>query len=118
MRTENDKWASQIQSLIFTPTAILKLIGASLLWQLIGVALGFAFNIGITIIFIVICLGILWLFPYWQPAYSIIYQIVGNKSISPFLESHKLKWWQYLSPGLKLLFLASVLYIAVKLILR
>jgi hypothetical protein len=96
----------------------LKLIGASLLWQIMGLALGFAFNIGIFIIFVAVFFGILWLCPYWQPAYSIIYRIIGNKSISPLLGIGKLKWWQYISPGIKILFLVYILYVAIKLLFQ
>ena len=53
MQTNEEKWASQVKSVFTSPNALLKLIGASLLWQMIG--FGFAFiNFGIFLFFIVV----------------------------------------------------------------
>ena len=89
-------------------------------WKFLGFLFGFLFNFGIFILFVAVFFGILWLVPYWQPAYSIIYRIVGDKSISPVLEPYqlKLKWWQYISVGIKLAFIAYILYVGFKLILK
>jgi hypothetical protein len=114
MQTNEEQWASQVKSVISSPNALLKLVGVSVLWQIIGFGLAFI-NFGIFLVFIVVFFGVLWLFPYWQPAYSIIYHIAGNKNISPILENHKLKWWQFISLGIRLLFLALLLYYSIKL---
>jgi hypothetical protein len=114
---ESDK-SNQVKSVLRSPNAIIKLIGVALIWKMTGLTLAFAFNFGIFIIFIVIFYTILWLFPYWQPAYSIVYRIVGNNDISPTLEPLHMKWWQYISPGIRFVFLAYLLYIGINLLLK
>jgi hypothetical protein len=120
MDTEKEKWVYQLQSLLFKPNAILKVVTAAIGWQLLGLLLGLLFNIGISVIFVAVFFGVLWLAPYWQPAYWVIYQIIGDKTVSPTLEINhsKLRWWQYISLSIKLAFLAYILYIGLKLFFK
>ena len=120
MQTTENKRANQVKSLILSPNAILKLIGIAIIWEIIGLILGFAFNFGIFIIFVAIFFATLWLFPYWQPAYSVIYRIVGNNNISPNLEQDyfSFKWWRFVSLGIRLVFLLYILFIGIKMILQ
>ena len=115
---DNEKWINQIRSLILLPRAMWRLIGLSLLLHIIGIVLGAIFNIGILVIVITAFFGLIWFFPYWQPAYSVIYWIAGNKSVSPLLESRTLKWWHYVSLMLKLAFLVCVLYFGLTLLFK
>ncbi len=116
MQTTEDKRANQVKSLLLSPYAILKLIGFALIWQTIGLSLAFVFNFGIFIIFIAFFFAVLWLFPYWQPAYSIIYRIIGNNNIPPNLEKYQFRseWWHFIPLGIKLAFLLYIFYIGIK----
>ena len=114
---END-WSQQVKSVLDSPNAILNLIKVAIVWKLIGLVLGILFNFGMFIIFVVIYYTVLWLFPYWQPAYSIVYRIVGNKNISPTLKPIQLKWWQLISPTLRIGFLAYLLFLGIKLLIK
>ena len=120
MQITEDKPADQVKSLMLSPNAILKLVGIGLIWEAIGLILGFAFNFGIFFIFIVIFFATLWLFPYWQPAYFLFYRIIGNNNISPNLEYSQFifKWRRLISPGIRLVFLLYILYIGIKMILQ
>ncbi|MBI3162621.1 MAG: hypothetical protein HYZ23_08930, partial [Chloroflexi bacterium] len=79
MQPKENKWKEQIRSLVITPNAILKSSILSVLWLAAGFALGLFYNYGISVIFIVVFLGILWLFPFWQPAFLLVYFIAGNR---------------------------------------
>ena len=118
MDTGNEKWIHQIRSLIFSPRAMWRLIGASLILHFIGLIFGVIFNIGIFIIIVTIFFGILWFYPYWQPAYSTIYWIVGDKNLPSLLEPHTLKWWDYLLLVIKIAVLAYILYIGLNLVFK
>ena len=89
--------------------------------QLAGIALSFVFkNFGIALISIALTFGVLWLAPYWQPAYTIFHKMMGNKNIPPALPKFRRKWWEYIIlyiiVGIKLYILLAVLFIGIKLI--
>ena len=118
MQLNNDQWVKQTSQILLNPIAILRLLGAAMLWQTIGLILAFIFNFGIFIVFIVLFFAILWLFPYWQLAYTIIYRISGNKEVSPYLESHILNWWNYISLVIRIAFLSYLFYFGLKLLFQ
>ncbi len=120
MQTTEDKRENQVRSLLLSPNAILKLIGAFIIWKIVGLILGFALNIGIFVIFVVIFFATLWLSPYWQPAYSVIYRIIGNNNISPNLEQGHFSFysWRSILFGIRFAFLAYILYLGIKMILQ
>ena len=107
MQDESIKqWQSQVFS-IFKPLAILRIVVAFLVLHAIGFILGQAF----IIILIVSSFALLWLFPYWQPAYNLIHKISGARDVSPILTKRHLRWWKYISLGLRLAFVVyAVLY--------
>jgi hypothetical protein len=73
---------------------------------------------GIGVISIAIYFTILWLFPYWQPAYTLMYLISGNKDVSPILERHDLKTYHYINLGIKIIFLLFLFYSGIRIILE
>lgn len=114
----DNAWSLQVKSVLQSPYALLKLVGVAIVWKLLGLILGLIFNIGIFIIFVVIYYAILWLFPYWQPAFTIVHRIVGDDNISLTLEPFQLKWYQFISPFIRLAFLAYLFYIGITLLIK
>ena len=111
---DNEKRILQLKMLFITPNALLRLMGATIIWKILGLVLGFVFNMAIFVLFVTIFFIIGWLGPYWQPAYSVLYWIVGNKSISPKLAPVRLGLWQFISIAIRLIFLAIMLFAAFK----
>ncbi len=86
---------------------------------LIGLALGMIFhNSGITIIFVVLSFGIIWLAPYWQPAYAILRKAMGNPNIPATLPRRGWKWWYYIPMAVKIAFLLIALKIGIQLLFQ
>jgi hypothetical protein len=115
---EETKWARQIKSLFISPHAILKLTIVSILWFAAGVALGLYYNIGFLALSIFVFLFFMWFFPFLQPIFSIVYFIVGNKNISPRLESVRLTRVYTISLGVRVVFLVYLVYVGIKLLLK
>jgi len=112
MQNESIKqWQSQVFS-IFKPLTILRIVIAFLVFPMIGFMLGEAF----ILIFVVSSFAVLWLFPYWQPAYILIYKISGLKDVSPILAKPYLLWWRYITLGLRLVFVAYVVFYGIKIL--
>ena len=112
MQNESIKqWQSQVFS-IFKPLAILRIVVAFLAFHMVGFILGQTF----IIIFIISSFALLWLFPYWQPAYTLIYKISGIKDASPILARPHLPWWRYISLGLRLAFVVYVSIYGIKIL--
>src|SRR5574341_1324169 len=68
---------------------------AFVIWQGMGIGLFFlSGNVG----YMLICIAIYFTFPTltacWQPAYSLLRKILGNKNLSPKLTPYKRKWWR------------------------
>ncbi len=118
MNNKQQEWGKQLLSNLRL-RELLRLTGVLLAVQFTGIALGLVLkNFGIALIFIGVTFGILWLFPYWQPAYAIIYKIMGNQSISPVLPTYQRKWWSYISIAMKVLMVLAVLGIGLKLLFQ
>ncbi len=61
-----------------------------LAWILAGIAASRALNnAGYSVIFVAIVVGIFMYAPYWQPAYTLVYRILGNKNIPDMLPKIK-----------------------------
>jgi hypothetical protein len=119
MKENKSSQTNQITSLFFNLRTILLLIVVGLVLEIGGVLLDLLFhNAGISIIFTSLWFALIWLWPYWQPAYTIMYMIAGNKDISPILQKHQFKWWHYISPSIKVIFLIYLFYIGLKLVLK
>ena len=86
---------------------------------IVGIALGMMFhNVGIIIIFVVLFHGILWLAPYWQPAYTIVHKIMGNRDIPSTLPKYQRKWWHYIPIAIKVIILLAILRLGVQLLFQ
>ncbi len=84
-----------------------------------GLALGMIFhNFGITIIFITLFYGIIWLAPYWQPAYAVVHKVMGNQNIPPALPNYQRKWWHYIPIVIKVALLLMALKIGIQSLLQ
>jgi len=87
--------------------------------QVAGIALGFLLkNFGIALISIALTFGILWLAPYWQPAYTIVHIIMGNQNIPPTLPKYQRKWWNYISITIKVIMLLAILGTGLQLLFK
>ena len=85
----------------------------------IGIILGVVFkNAGIIIIFFVLFLGIIWLAPYWQPAYTTVHKTMGNQVIPPTLPQRRWKWWHYIPIAIKIIMLLAALRIGIQLLFQ
>ena len=110
---EYTSWRKQIKQVFFHPKGILRLTGAIILVQLTSLILGFhIFVITMGLIF-----GLLWIFPYWQFAYSIIHKI-SKASISPSLVKPDFPWWNYMALVVRLSFAAYLIYFGISSILK
>ncbi len=118
MQLQEDKWKEQIRSVVLSPHAILKSFILSAVWLAAGFALGIFYNYGIAVIFIIIALIILWFFPFWQPAFSLVYWIVGNRKISPHLEPFWLTRVYAISLSVRAVFLAFLVYVAIRMLTK
>jgi hypothetical protein len=118
MQSQELKWKEQIHTIVTTPHAILKSTILIVLWLAIGVALGLYFNFGITVIFIALFLFLLWFFPFWQPAFSLVYFITGNKNVSPRLVRYKISQTYVISLSVRGIFLAYLVYIAINMLMK
>jgi hypothetical protein len=86
---------------------------------IVGLLLGLAFkNAGIIVIFMVLFWAVLWLAPYWQPAYALVYKAMGNKNIPAELPKHRWKWWHYIPIALKVIILLAVLRLGIQLLFQ
>src|SRR5689334_17943950 len=96
MNNDPNEWSKQA-SANFTEKEFLRYGCALIAILIIGIALGMVFhNAGIIIIFVVAFHGIIWLAPYWQPAYGIVHKIMGNPNIPSALPKSQRKWWHYI----------------------
>ncbi|MBI5354155.1 MAG: hypothetical protein HZB50_16045 [Chloroflexi bacterium] len=112
--TENEKWIEQFQNVIAKPKTILIL---GLYFFLITPITIFA-GTGVGIIMFATFFSILWLFPYWQPAFKIT-RLIGNKNrVSSTLEKHKLKYYHFISLGIKIVFLFYLYYVGIKILME
>ncbi len=118
MPSQEEKWKLQIRSLVLSPHAILKSSLLAALWLVVGFALGIYYNYGIAVIFIIVALTVLWFFPFWQPVYSLVYWIVGNKKISPRLETFQWTRVYAVSLSVRAVFLAFLVYVAVRMLTK
>ena len=89
--------------------------------QMIGIALTVALgNAGYSIIFIAISFSIIWFAPYWQPAYFLIYKMMGNKNLPSELPKAQRKGWSFLIYyailGFKLFLISSVFSFGIRLL--
>jgi len=114
MKNNFNEWKDQAFKLLFTPATLLRLTGIIMLTHIIA----FAFGIGIFIIIVGLTYGTFWLFPYWQPAHSVIFWISGNKNVSPHLIKPQLPWLKYISLGLRLAFVIYLVYFGLKMIIE
>jgi hypothetical protein len=84
-----------------------------------GLAFGIAFkNAGVIIIFTVFLWGILWLAPYWQPAYSLVHRAMGNKDIPATLPKYRRRWWHYIPIVIKVAILLAALRIGLQVLFQ
>jgi hypothetical protein len=98
-------------------------LGCALMTLLIGgVALGFAFNnAGIMIIFTTLFFGITWFAPFWQPAYTIVHKIMGNRELPstlPTLPKSQRKWWYYIPIAIQVIILLAILRFGLQLLFQ
>ena len=118
MQSQEIKWKEQINALVTARHTILKSTILVIFWLAIGFALGIFFNYGITVIFISLFLFILWFFPFWQPAFSLVYFIVGNKNISPKLIRNKISQTYVVSLSVRGVFLTYLVYVAIRMLTK
>jgi hypothetical protein len=95
MGDEQKEWHKQYSSNLGA-REFLRLGGVFLGWLMVGLVLGFEFNIGILMIFVSIGFGILWLAPDWQPAHLLVQKIMGNKNIPSKLPKTRYRVRQYI----------------------
>jgi hypothetical protein len=112
---DNQKWIEQIKTV--TKSQRMRLI-LGLWFFLISTPLTIFFGVGVGIISIAIYFTILWLFPFWQPAFTIIYLISGNKDTSSIIEEHHLKIYHYFNLGIKIIFLLFLFYSGIRIIIE
>jgi hypothetical protein len=118
MDEEQKKWSEQYGR-NFGAKELLRFGCAFMTFLIIGITLGILFkNAGIMIIFVVLFLGIMWLAPYWQPAYSIVHKIMGNREILPTLPKYQWKWWHYIPILIKVILLLAVLRFGLQLLFQ
>ena len=112
--TENKKWNEQIQYVITRPKTILIMGLYFFLLAPITVFMGTGVGLILLATFFVISL----LFPYWQPVFQIV-RLIGNKNeVSPTLEKHKLKYYHFISLGIKTIFILYIYYVGTKILLE
>ena len=118
MQSPELKWKEQINAIVTTPRAILKSTILIVIWLAIGAALGLYVNFGITVIFITFVLFVIWFFPFWQPAFWLVHLIVGNKKVSPRLIHNPLNQTYKISLGVRGIFLAYLVYVAINMLMK
>jgi hypothetical protein len=116
MNEEQKKWTDQAAR-NFGGKEFLRFSCAFTTLLIVGMGLGLVFkNVGIIVIFMVLFWGILWLAPYWQPAYRIVYKVMGNANIPPALPQRQWKWWQYIPIAIKVMILFVLLRLSFQLL--
>ena len=112
MENKSTEWKDQVLKLLFTPLTLLRLVGNIMIIHIIA----FIFGIGIFVIILSLTLSLLWFFPYWQPAYSVMYKICGNKNVSPILLKPKFPKWKYISISLRLAVVIYLIYVGLSML--
>jgi hypothetical protein len=117
MDEERKKWTDQA-SRNFGGREFLRFSCAFTTLLIVGMSLGLVFkNTGIIVVFLLLFWGILWLAPYWQPAYSIVHKVMGNANIPSALPQRHWQWWQYIPIAIKVTILLVLLRLSFQLLL-
>ena len=111
---ENEKWVEQIQNVIAKSKTIL-ILG---LWFFLITPITILMGTGAGIVMLATFFGVLWLFPYWPPAFLIVRLIGNKKEISPILEKHRLKYYHFISLGIKIIVILFMYYAGIKAIIE
>ncbi len=116
---EEQKRASEQYAGNFGAREFIRYSCASLSFLLVGLALSMILhNSGISIIFIGLFFGILWLAPYWPPAYALVRKVMGNPNLPPALPAGHRKWWDYIPMVIKLALVLVVLDMGIQSLLQ
>lgn len=103
---ENKQWIEQVQKVAITPGFI---IGLGL-WFLLITPITIFLGVGAGVIALAIFFSLIWLYPYWQPVFQIAHFISGRKEVPHILEKHQLKYFHYISLGIKIVVLLFLYY--------
>ena len=98
MNEEQKKWQEEFSSNSGGTTEVLRVGCAFIIWHVIGIGLYlWSGNMGYMLIWIAISLSFITLSTRWQPTYSLLRKILGNKNLPPKLITNKSNWWSYIS---------------------
>jgi hypothetical protein len=119
MDEEQKKWQEQFWKNSGGTSEVFRFGCAFAIWLAIGIGLTiWSGNVG----YALICMAIFFTFPtltaYWQPAYSLLRRIFGNKDIPPKLMLHKRKWWSYIPLAIRLTISTAILFKGIELLIK
>jgi hypothetical protein len=110
--TENMEWIEQTQTVGTSPRVII-VLG---LWFILITPITIFSGVGTGIIVLAIFFSFIWLFAYWQPIFLVMRFISGNKQTSPVLKKHELKYYHYISLGIKSIILLFMYHTGIRIL--
>jgi hypothetical protein len=118
MDDEQKRWSEQYDR-NFSEKEFLRYGCVLMSFLLVGITLGMTLhNAGIIVLFVVVFHAIIWLAPYWQPAYAIVRKIMGNPNIPSQLPIHQRKWWLYIPIAVRIFILLIALRLGIQLLAK
>ena len=112
-KTWEEQWQIITKGGDITSKILLLILGKTLLFLFFSFLLGFGF----ILIAFATFLGVLWFFPYWQPAYDVVIKVANLTHAPKDLIRFHLPWYYVPILGLKAIAVLFMLYIGFDLLI-